>query len=56
MGKKIQSPEANIRIDNQTKITNLEDINVPLFKEKATKVSFTFQDNIQDRQENNRRN
>lgn len=43
MGRKYNPPEGNIRIDNQTKITNLEDISVPLFKEKATKVSFTFQ-------------
>lgn len=41
--KKHSIPEGNIRIDNKTKITGIQEISTPFSKEKATKINFTFQ-------------
>lgn len=41
--KKYSAPEGNIRIDNKTKITNIQDVTTPIFKEKATRIDFIFQ-------------
>ncbi|MFH1433158.1 MAG: hypothetical protein ABIG84_08150 [archaeon] len=43
MAKKYNQPKGNIRIDNKTKITDVKQIDVPYFKEKATKIEFMFQ-------------
>jgi len=41
--KKHDMPKGNIRIDNKTKLTGIEEITIPMTKEKATKINFTFE-------------